>query len=407
MNPGASFFDVLFGWRRLILRLAVVAAIISVIVSLLLPRWWTAHAVITPPEEADMGGGLLQIVSQLGGIGGSRTKGLLNRNASVDLVLGVIKSRRLRGQVVDRFDLMNVYDAKTREHAIRELGKHLQANTTPEGLIDIAVEARDPRLAADMANAFVEFLDDYNRATSVEDARRTVEFVQGCLDENRDRMEKAANALRRFQEERGAVELGEQTRATVEALAELEAERMQLEIQRGVLARYATSDQLQMQEIEARIREIDARARALRAKGGGADGKGPDRDTALLALGDLPALGLEFAQLKREVLVQEKVYEFLTSQLEEARIRESRDMRTVRVLDEAVPPIRRSRPRRTLIVLLTVGLAVTASLGLAFAAEGIRGHRAARGGETDPWIRRVFDAADALRRWGGPVGRAD
>ena len=401
MNASRSFLDVLLGWRRLLLRFTVVAAVVAVIVSLLLPTWWTAHATITPPDDSDGGGGLLQLVSQLGGVGGVRTRSLLSRTASIDLVLGVIKSRRLRGQVVDRFDLAEVYGAKSREHAINELGRHLDVSTTPEGLVDVAVEAKDAGMAADIANAFVEFLDDYNRATSVEDAKRTVTFVEARLDDTRQRMERAADSLRRFQEDQGAIELGEQTRATVQALADLEAERTQLEIQRGVLNQFATPDQFQVRDLTARIREIDGKAKALRDKSPvGRAAK--HSETALLALGDLPNLALQLADLKRELLVQEKVYEFLTSQLEEARIRESRDMVTVKVLDAATPPIRKTRPRRSLIVLLTTALAFTVALSLAFMAEGALGME--RRDEADPWARRLIDAARALRDWGGDRG---
>lgn len=376
MTERESFFGVLLGWRRLVLRATVAAGVAAVIVSLLLPRWYQARATITPPDETETGGGLLQLVSQLGsGLGTGRARSLMGRTAAVDLQIGVLKSRRVRAEVVDKFDLVKVFRSKSREHAIKELGTHLEVSTTPEGLVAVAVEARDPQLAADMANAFVASLDAYNRSTSVEDARRTSAFIRTCLQENQARMNEASTALRRFQEEKGAVELGEQTRATVEALAELEAERTRLEIQRGVLANYAMPNQLQVQEIEAQIREIDEKARSLREKAV-EGGKVVKSNSALLALGDLPSLALQFASLKREVLVQEKVYEFLTSQLEEARIRESRDLETVRVLDEAVPPIRRARPRRTLIVILTAGLGFTLAVGTAFAVEGIQIGRA-------------------------------
>src|SRR5262245_6578688 len=261
MTERETFFGVLLGWRRLVLRVSVAAALAAVIVSLLLPRWYQARATITPPEENEMGGGLLQLVTQLGsGLGGGRARSLMNRTAAVDLQIGVLKSRRIRAEIVDKFELAKVYRAKSREHAIKDLGKHLQVSTTPEGLIEVAVEAKDRQLAADMANAFVQALDTYNRTTSVEDARRTSTFIRTCLDENQARMTEASTALQKFQEEKGAVELGEQTKATVEALAELEAERTRLDIQRGVLMNYAMPNQMQVQEIEAQIREIDAKA---------------------------------------------------------------------------------------------------------------------------------------------------
>ena len=80
----------------------------------------------------------------------------------------------------------------------------------------------------------------------------------------------------------------------------------------------------------------------------------------------LPGAGVEVMRLWRDVKVQETVFELLTAQLEEARIRETRDTPTVQVLDRALPPIRKSRPKRAWIVLggFVVGLAGSFAMAL-------------------------------------------
>ncbi|MFN8177966.1 MAG: GNVR domain-containing protein [bacterium] len=415
MEETKSFTAVVLSWRRLLLRATIAGAVVSAIVSLLLPRWYEASSTLTPPQDQDTGLGLMSVVSQLTSSGGAgRARGLLKRTGDVDTMIGVLKSRRIRGEVVDRFNLIKEYRSKSREHAINVLGQHLRADTTPEGFIDVRVEARSPKLAADLTNAFVEALDRYNRATSVGDAKRTKDFIASCLDENQQRMATATEALRKFQEEHGAVQLEEQGKVTVEAIADLEAEKTRLQIQKGVLENYALPDQPQIQQIEAQIREIDKRMDRLNGAGsagnvgaGEASRKptsaGPGKGTEmLLRLHDLPRLAIQYAELEREVMAQEKVYEFLTAQFEEARIRESRDLQTVAVLDEAVPPIKRARPRRTLIVVLSTGLAFVMALGTAFAAETAvalaASNAQAREAQELRWLLR---ATEKLRRWGG------
>jgi len=83
-------------------------------------------------------------------------------------------------------------------------------------------------------------------------------------------------------------------------------------------------------------------------------------------VGTLPAAGLDVARLYRDVKVQEQVFELLTSQLEEARIRETRDTPTVQVLDRAEPPLHKSRPKRSVIVIagFLVGLLGSAATAL-------------------------------------------
>lgn len=359
--------QLIFDWRRLVVRVTVAAAVVAVVVSLLLPNWYAATSTILPPQESGTGGTLVNMFNQLGmdlGAGG-----LLSSTPATDVMIGVLKSRHIRGKVVDRFDLVSVYDAKTREHAVKELGDHLRVNTTAEGLVEIQVEDKNRQLAADMANAFTEFLDQYHRETSVDRARRTREFVESALADNRERLDQASLELRRFQEEHGTVELTEQTRATVEALALLQTEQTELRIQRGVLGGYAKPDQIGMRGIEARLAEVESEiSRLVDGSSTGPEGDGADGGV-LIPLSEIPGVGLDLANLTREVLVRSRVLEFLASQLEEARIQESRDLEIVSILDTAVPPLKKIRPRRSIICILTVILALAGSMGLAALAE--------------------------------------
>ncbi len=85
-------------------------------------------------------------------------------------------------------------------------------------------------------------------------------------------------------------------------------------------------------------------------------------------LGGVPDLGMEMARRYRDFKVQEKVFELLSAQLEAARIKESKDVTTVDVLDSAVPPDRRSFPRRGLMTglafLVSTLLGVLTAVGL-------------------------------------------
>src|SRR5439155_12519989 len=79
----------------------------------------------------------------------------------------------------------------------------------------------------------------------------------------------------------------------------------------------------------------------------------------------LPETGLELVRLLREVKKYEQIYALLTSQYEEARIDEARDVVTVDVLDVPVPPERKARPHRLLITF--VGFLLSLGTGIAYA----------------------------------------
>jgi uncharacterized protein involved in exopolysaccharide biosynthesis len=403
MDRRNSAVDLLISWRILIYRVTLAAVVVSVAVSLLMPNWYAASATCMPPQEGRAGGGLLSMFSEIGMDLGAGS--LLSTTPMTDITIGVLKSRLLRAQIVDEFDLERVYRAESREHAIDELNDHLTVTTTPEGFIEVRVEDRTRERAAGMANAFMRLLDDYSRRRSVEQAARTRGFVEVALSENALRLSDATDALREFQEEHGAIDLSEQTRATVEAIAGLAFEKAQLEVERGVLEGFSRPDQTRMREIDAELRVLQAKLDQFSGSSTNAD-DGSDGSAALIPLSGIPRLASELAGLMRDVAVQEKVRAYLSSQLEEARIQEAKDLEVIHIMDGAVPPLKKHRPRRSLIVILTVVLAFAASVGLAFFAEsfldytdrthtdsGFVASREAR------FVRRILLG---FRRWGGP-----
>ncbi len=230
------------------------------------------------------------------------------------------------------------------------------------------------------------------------------------LGESGQRLLTASEALREFQEEHGAIDLTEQTRATVEAIATLEAERTRLEIRRGVLEGFSHPDNVEMRKIDAELREIQKKLGEFTGRGDDVP-LGSNEDGTLLPLASIPELVVRLADLTREVMVQENVRAFLSSQLEEARIQETRDLEIIHILDAAAPPLKKSRPRRSIIVLLSVGLAFVGSVGVAFAADSFL--RYARGGRADAEFAGSMESkvllrfARGLRQWGGPRSDED
>ena len=75
----------------------------------------------------------------------------------------------------------------------------------------------------------------------------------------------------------------------------------------------------------------------------------------------LPLLGVRWMELYRETKIQETVYELLTQQYELAKIQEAKEIPTVKVLDRAFVPEKKSFPPRLLIIALGTLLAVVIS----------------------------------------------
>lgn len=334
-------------WDRVRSQARVIAAVVGgacavvAVVSLLLPAWYRAEASLLPPSEEQAGLGL---ASLLKGVGVPGVK-VPAQASPADVFLAVLQSRRVNEEMVRRFDLRARYKKRLVTDAMRELSKHARFTLTEAGIIVISVEDRDPRRAADMANAYVELLDRFNRDVRMTKGRRTRLFVEKRLTEARDQLHQAERLLADYQARHRTVSLSPQMSSAIETASRLYAERTALTVRLGIVRSYTRGTTDEQTRLEQQIAELDRQLRVL------------------------PETGLELARMVREVRSLEQVYLLLTAQLEEAQIDEARDVATVEVLDAAAPPERRARPKRTFMVAAAFVLSLSAAVAWALLRE--------------------------------------
>jgi tyrosine-protein kinase Etk/Wzc len=116
--------------------------------------------------------------------------------------------------------------------------------------------------------------------------------------------------------------------------------------------------------LQARITELQKQLARIES---GSNDK--DNDDFYIPFSELPDLGMQLARLTREFKIQESVFELLTSQYELAKIEEAKDVNTIQVLDGAVPPDKKAKPKRKIMVILTTFVAFFFSVFLAFFLE--------------------------------------
>lgn len=379
----ADFVLPLIRRRRLIAGLVAVVAVASVIAALVWPKSWRASATLLPPERR-MDNPLF-VPGGFEGLGAS-LRGISLRHVATpsDIFVAILESRNVAEALVERFGLQEEYDVRSLTKAVKRLQSESEVTVTREGTIRVSATAGSAELAADLANAFVEELDRVNRTLANQEAVAIREFVEKELAESKDRLSAAEDELRSFQETHGAVEVTEQARAVIAAAAAIRAQILTAEVDLGVLLRTRDESHPEVQrardylaELRLRLAEIEGEDESALAGGTQA---GPVEPTAppepetaepevFPPLSKMPSLGLRYGRLLREVKTEEAVVALLTEQYHRARIEERRSLPTVRVLDAAVPPERRYRPRRTMLVLLCTGLAFVAAVGLAYSLE--------------------------------------
>ena len=329
---------------RLILGITAASAAVAVVVSLLLPVYYKAETRILPPQ--DKGSNLAaQLMGQAGGLI-ALAGGAAGVKSQGELFVAMTKSRTVLDRIVDRFDLMKLYKGKYREDARKNLVGSLKVQEDRKsGIISLTVEDRDPKRAADMANAFVEELKSLAGGLAISEAGQRRMFFEDQLRQTKVSLARAEEEIKGFQQRTGMFQVDAQARAIIEGIARLRAGIAVKEVEAKVLRSFATAQNPDLQRVEEEIRALRIELEKVEtSKGSGFD--------PLMSSGRVPEMGTEYLRKLRQLKYNETLFELLSKQYELAKLDEARDAVVIQVIDRAIPPERKSRPKRALIVIL-------------------------------------------------------
>jgi tyrosine-protein kinase Etk/Wzc len=338
-----STLGALYDRRRFLFYVTSLVTVASVIISLLLPKWYESTAQVLLPSGGSSGG-LGALVGNLdpaaamllGGTRGDyvRFRAILNSNTMFD-------------RVIEEFNLMDVYDNRDSKTPIDDTRDELESNVEfgidPElDFLYVSAMDRDPVKSAEMANFFVDELNRMNIELSTESASAYRAFVQRRYDETIANLDSSMAVLQHFQEEHGLIGLEQQSAAVLEILTQYRAASFQAEIEYEALVLDFGKDNPTVRSARNRVEAAREKERQLLE---GGDPLMP------VALSDLPEVGRGYAAALRDVAIYQKIIEYARPVLEQAIFEEQREAPAVQVLDRAKVPEWKTKPKRALIVI--------------------------------------------------------
>lgn len=343
--------------RKLVIGLPLFAAVVAAAISLALPNVYTGRTKILPPQQTQSTSAVLAQLGNLAGLaGGAAASGLKNPN---DLYVGMLKSRTVADNLIERFDLNRLYDKKYQSDTRKQLAERTTMVAGRDGIITIDVEDGDPKRAAELANAYVDELFKLTKVLAVTEASQRRLFFERQLEQAKENLARAELSTRQALNKGGLVQVEGQGRVMAETSARLRAELTVKEIQIGAMRAFASERNPEMLRTQ---QQVDVIKREL-ARIEGTTSEQPSTLTTE------PGKGIDNLRLLRELKYHETTFELLAKQYELAKIDEAKDSAVIQVMDKAVEPDRKSRPHRTLIVLLTAFAALLAGLFSALLAE--------------------------------------
>ncbi len=376
-----DYWRVIWKRRRLIGVLCSTSVLAALIFSLLSPKIYESTATIIAPDEGPRGGFLASlattgITQQVPGIS------IPSLMPNQDIFISILKSRRIAENLVEQFKLREYYKSVHLEDAIKSLQGATKVSVSKEGMMSVKVEDKDPKMAADIANAYTEHLDRLMAQFGTGRASRQRRFIGEQLEKTQKTLVDAEENLKRFQEKNRAVSIGEQAKGAIEVAARLKGEVMASEVQLQVMRSFATDSNPEVIRLRGRISELK-RQLAQAQYGAGldlpavTDNPGHPQKEIYLPSAKFPQVGLELVRLARALKVHETVYTLLTQQLEQAKIAEAHDTAVVQVLDRAVPAISKSRPKIRLNMAIAGAVSLFLGIFLAFFLEYIERQKCA------------------------------
>lgn len=392
--------------RRFLFRAAAWGLFAATLLAFLIPKRYESTTRLMPPDDQSSSGmALLAALSGkmprgLGGLAGD----VLGLKSSGALFVGILRSRTAQDDLIQKFDLRKVYWQRGWDGARRILDSNTAiSEDRKSGLITITVTDGNAQRAQAMAEEYVAELNLVVSQLNTSSAHRERVFLEGRLTQVKEDLEAAEKDFSQFASKNATIDIKEQGKAMVGAAASLQGALIAAGSELEGLKQIYTENNVRVRSLQARIAELHSQLDKLGGKQQIASDATSDTDGALYpSIRKLPLLGVSYADLYRRTQVQEAVFEALTQEYELAKVNEAKELPSVKVLDEANLPERKSFPPRLAIMFLGTFFCFTVATVVVLAR--LRWEETDSGAEGKIFAQEVFQTVNSHMPWTTPNG---
>ena len=359
-GPSIGLLDLLT-WlgegKRLIAMVTAVAIVASLAFALTRPLIFTARTTLLPPgaQQQSSSAAALAALGSLGGLAG----GLAGKTPD-ELYVSLLKSDSVQRAMATKFDLYKRYKVESYEVLRKTIPQFVRVSSDKKsGVITVEVDDEEPKFAADLANAHAVEITKLLGRLAVSEAQQRRVFFDQQLKETKENLIKAEQALRGVQEKSGMIVLDQQAEAIIKAVAELKARIIEREVRLKVMRTNTTQQNPDVQLLSSELSALRGELARMESASGASSVRSSGGID--IPVGKLPAAGLEYVRAAREVKFQETMLVSMLRQFEIAKLDEAKEGPILQQVDVALPPDRKSKPSRALIVLGATLLALLGS----------------------------------------------
>lgn len=353
--------------KKLIAAITVASAAMTAIISFLLPAVYRAEIKILPPQTSSSP---TQIMSQMGPGGAAVAAMMIGGGVAsktpAEFYFSILRSRAVLDRIIDKCNLMDLYKTKSRERARNLLISTLQTSEEKKsGMLVIGVEDSDPKRAADIANVSVEEFKEYQKGLAITEASKKRLFFEDQLKDARKSLIGAEEEMKSFMGKPGGLDAassGEKGSSSDDSIGSMRAHITAKEVQLRVMKSYSTEQNPEYQMVENEIKGLKEQLKKL-------EGEGTANYEPTLNSRGKAYLGTEAMRKKRNLKYSETLYELMYKQYEAAKIDEAKEPVLIQVLEKAIPPEERIKPKRRQLVVFGTAAGFLFSLLAVFLLE--------------------------------------
>lgn len=328
-------------WKALLV-FAISGAVLFFLIGLFVPKTFESKATIYPQQDMKQST-LISSLTMLGKSPGSQSGYLVT----------ILQSETMFRDVATELNLDEGGEVSL-ESVIDSLRKKVSIRQTRDGGIDVVVRASEPDLAANIANRIIDDLG----SMVVTASRKKADFTAGKIEETLKDLKVAEDDLMKLQKTLKLADVDETTRSLIEQLMSVEeqliAVNMELE---GTISEAENSGDLKsLVGLEVKRKSLESRSAYLVGQKAELEKR----------INRLPSDAVEYARVKRKVMVLNKTYEILTEQHEMAVISQHGEDGDYQIIDRAVPRMKAVAPSKRKFAMggALLGLVVSSSLVL-------------------------------------------
>jgi len=365
----AEQLRLLWSRRRFLFRAVAAGLLVSTLAAFLIPKSYTSTTQLMPPDpQSTSGMAMMAAMAAKGGGGLAGVAGdLLGLKSSGALFIGVLRSQTAQDRLIQQFNLRNVYGKRLIVDARTKLDENTSiSEDRKSGIITISVTDHSPQRAAALASAYVDQLNSLVSELSTSSAHRERVFLEERLKVAKQDLDDATNQLAQFSSKNNTLDIQQEGKAMLDAAGSIAGEMIAAQSQLEGLRQIYTDNNSRVRSLNARVAELRKQLEKLGgtqtngANGTNASVEQPGDPSAAKAGGglpyptirSLPLLGAKYADFYRRAKIQETVFELLTGQYELAKVQEAKETPSVKVLDPARIPEKKSFPPRLVIMFL-------------------------------------------------------